>query len=354
MFELMFDSWFELSPYQLSQKEKEARLLATLTELHKHHQQHCLTYKHLFPGEPGETIESLPYIAVRLFKHVTLSSISPQHQFKTLFSSGTTGQAPAKVVLDQDTSRRQSKVLIKVLQDFLGKQRMPMLIIDHPGVLKSRETYTARGAGIQGISMFGRQSIYALNDDMSLNLEAVEAFCDSFSDQPILIFGFTFMVWKYFIHALQSIGKKLDLNNGTLLHSGGWKKLEAEKVSNADFKQTCTNMLGVSKIHNFYGMAEQVGSIFVECAAGHLHAPVYADVLIRHPITHRPMEMGDTGVIQVLSVVPTSYPGNLLLTEDLGHIIGVDDCECGRKGKYFHVDGRLPKSEVRGCSDTQQ
>jgi hypothetical protein len=40
------------------------------------------------------------------------------------------------------------------------------------------------------------------------------------------------------------------------------------------------------------------------------------------------------------------------LTEDLGVILGEDDCPCGRMGRYFRVQGRIPAAEVRGCSDT--
>ena len=32
--------------------------------------------------------------------------------------------------------------------------------------------------------------------------------------------------------------------------------------------------------------------------------------------------------------------------------MGIDDCKCGRKGKYFLVHGRIKKAELRGCSDT--
>ena len=353
MTELIADQWFELAPFALSQPEKEQRLSQTLMGLHQHHWQHCQPYQHLFAEAVNANLNDFPYLAVRLFKHLSLSSVPQAQHFKTLYSSGTSGQAPAKIILDQDTSRRQSKVLVKVLQDFLGKQRMPMLIVDHPGVLKQRDSYTARGAGIQGISIFGRQHCYALNDDMSLNLEAVLAFCQQHKGKPVLLFGFTFMVWQYFIQALKKQHIRLTLSQGTLLHSGGWKKLEAEKVSNDIFKQTCAEVLGVERVHNFYGMAEQVGSIFVECEAGHLHAPVFADVIVRDPLTFEVLDIGQSGLIQVLSVLPTSYPGHSLLTEDLGQIIGVDDCSCGRKGKYFAVHGRLPKAEVRGCSDTQ-
>jgi hypothetical protein len=62
--------------------------------------------------------------------------------------------------------------------------------------------------------------------------------------------------------------------------------------------------------------------------------------------------MGSTGLIQVLSVLPKSYPGHSLLTEDLGTILGQDDCSCGWNGKYFKVLGRIPQAELRGCSDT--
>ena len=95
-------------------------------------------------------------------------------------------------------------------------------------------------------------------------------------------------------------------------------------------------------------MAEQVGSVFVECEAGHLHAPQLADVVIRDPYTLAPLPQGQTGLIQVLSAIPSSYPGHSILTEDKGRVLGTDDCPCGRKGRYFEVHGRLPKTEVRG------
>lgn len=62
--------------------------------------------------------------------------------------------------------------------------------------------------------------------------------------------------------------------------------------------------------------------------------------------------MGEQGLIQVVSVLPVSYPGHSLLTEDEGIMLGEDDCACGRKGKYFSVLGRIKNAELRGCSDT--
>ena len=59
------------------------------------------------------------------------------------------------------------------------------------------------------------------------------------------------------------------------------------------------------------------------------------------------------GLIQLLSLLPTSYPGHNILTEDIGEIFGEDNCKCGLKGKYFLVHGRAKEAEVRGCSDVR-
>ena len=109
---------------------------------------------------------------------------------------------------------------------------------------------------------------------------------------------------------------------------------------------------GLKDIHDYYGMVEQTGCIYMECECGHLHASNFSDVIIRRPLDFSEAEIGETGVIQVVSTIPESYPGHSLLTEDEGCILGEDDCPCGRKGKYFKINGRLKNAEIRGCSDT--
>lgn len=344
--------------YGLSRADKRARLGAELTALTEHHRIHCPPYAQILdargwrPSTP-EALEDLPWLPVRLFKMYELRSVPQEQVFKTLTSSGTTGQAPSRIVLDKSTASFQTTALVRIMQAFLGKARLPMLIIDHPGVIKDRTSFSARGAGILGLSNFGRGHVYALNDDMRLNLEAVRTFARQHAGAPKLIFGFTFMVWLHFLLELERLGERLELDDAILFHSGGWKKLEALAVDNAEFKRRLRAACGALRIHNFYGMVEQVGSVFVECEHGHLHAPTFADVILRDPITWRPLPVGEQGVIQVLSALPRSYPGHSLLTEDLGTLRGEDNCPCGRQGHHFHVHGRMARAEVRGCSDTQ-
>jgi hypothetical protein len=354
----LLDPLYNLPVYGQTQADKEASLLPVLNALHQHHQNACQAYENIVKANgqssPVATLDELPYLAVRLFKQLELRSVEPEQVFKTLQSSGTTGQTPARIFLDRDTSSRQSKALVKILQETIGKQRLPMLIIDSPAVLKDKKLFSARGAGIQGLAFFGRDHTYALDENMQPNWPVIEAFAAKYAKQPILIFGFTFMLWLHFIQHLKKLKKPLLLEKAIVLHSGGWKKLEAQKVDNIAFKKCIAETIGATQVFNFYGMAEQVGSVFVECQQGHLHAPMLADVITRDPHTLLPSQLSETGLIQVISALPSSYPGQSLLTEDLGRILGVDDCACGRLGKYFKVLGRLPKTEVRGCSDTHQ
>ena len=99
-------------------------------------------------------------------------------------------------------------------------------------------------------------------------------------------------------------------------------------------------------------MVEQTGSIYIECSEGFLHASAYSDIVVRDVHNFQPLPVGEEGVIQVISMLPLSYPGHSLLTEDLGVIVGRDDCVCGRIGTYFLVQGRMKDAEIRGCSDS--
>ena len=147
----------------------------------------------------------------------------------------------------------------------------------------------------------------------------------------------------------------MDFGPGSvLLHGGGWKRLADRQVDNDQFKSFLRERFGFEKIFNYYGMVEQVGSIFMDCEKGHLHCPVVADVVMRDPVDYTTLPIGREGLIQVLSALPLSYPGHSLLTEDLGTLLGEDDCACGRLGRYFRVSGRLPQAELRGCSDTRE
>jgi len=350
---------FDLTqPYGLSAEHKRPLLLNTLNMLSDWHAEGCPAYagmrERLFRATPAASLEDLPYLPVRLFKTLDLASVPREQIIKTLTSSGTSGQAVSRIRLDRETSVRQTRVLAAIMAAFLGKQRLPMVVVDSSDLLKDRTQFNARAAGILGFSVFGRDHHYALDTELKLKAPELQAWLQAHSGQSVLLFGFTYVVWLGLCQEAERQGLRLDFGPGsTLIHGGGWKRLQDQQISNSEFKVRLHEQLGIRRVFNYYGMVEQVGSIFMECEHGHLHAPVFADVIIRHPQTLTPQPVGDPGVVQVLSALPLSYPGHSLLTEDVGTLHGEDDCPCGRRGRHFTVSGRLPQVEMRGCSDTR-
>jgi hypothetical protein len=339
--------------YSLEQPEKEALLVAELMRLTEHHRRNSTQYDRLLRAvPPGEItrLNQVPFLPVGLFKSHRLISIPERDVFKTLTSSGTTGQQVSRIVLDRDTAARQTQALAAIMTHVLGPTRLPMIIVDTPSVVKDRKTFSARGAGVLGMLTYGRNHFYALDEEMQLDRVGLQAFLKKYCDDTILLFGFTFMVWKYFFQQIRESG--LDLSRGVLVHSGGWKGLADEAVDNREFRRAFAAATGLTRVHNFYGMVEQVGSVSIEGDDGYLHTPNFAEVIIRDPVTWQEAPTGSVGVIQVVSVLPTSYPGHSILTEDLGAVRGIGTPSGGWGGKQLEVVGRIPKAELRGCSDT--
>ena len=354
---MTYEEILQLEPFDVPREKKRALFTQELLRMTEFHSNNCPKYASMlsalnYASSQINELEDIPFLPVRLFKELDLCSVPQDEVFKIMTSSGTSGQQVSKIYLDRITAANQQKTLVKIVTDITGASRMPMIIIDCPSVVKNRTMFSARGAGILGFSIFGRKKIYALNDDMEIQVDLIKEFLDAHKDEKILLFGFTFMIWQHFYKALLELKCKIDLSNAILIHGGGWKKMEQEAVSPEYFNASLSDVCGIPRVVNYYGMVEQTGCIYVECECGHLHSSTYSDVTIRRGKDFSMASVGENGIIQVVSLLPWSYPGHSLLTEDEGVLMGEDDCPCGRKGKYFKVLGRLKNAELRGCSDT--
>jgi len=335
-------------------------LLDKLNELTLLHYEKCPLYRWYLqsifpdfsPAKKSNELAELPWIPARAFKLFDLKSIDDSQVFKIMRSSGTTGQS-SSIYLDRLNSKKQQIELINTVAKTLGKHRLPMLAVDSELTVKDRHSFSARTAAINGFSVFAREREFALDRHLDLRLEAVIEFCDRNKGKPSLIFGFTFIVWQNLVRVLESRGIELDFSKSVLIHGGGWKKLEAEKVSNAEFREKIYQTLRCKDIHNYYGMIEQTGSIYMECSRGHLHAPENGDFIVRSKNNMEPLGEGELGLVQVLSSIQTSYPGHSILTEDEGFYLGHNHCDCGAPGKILALRGRTERAEIRGCSDAR-
>ena len=295
-------------------------------------------------------LEELPYIPIELFKNHELLSIDSKNIFKVMRSSGTSGDNPSKIFLDVSNAKAQTAALSKIFSDFTNLKRPGILICDNKRAISKNRSYSARAAGILGFSSLCRFPIFILDEEMNLLIDNIEELLSNNKTNEILLFGFTFIIWQHLLKKkLPNSLKKEFKNRVTLLHGGGWKKLESIKVSKLEFKERIYDFLGIEKCINYYGMVEQTGSIFMECEKGWLHENPLCSILARN---EKNLEISYSGIAQVISSIPTSYPGHSLLTDDLVKMKGVGGCSCGRNGAYFDIIGRLKYSETRGCSDT--
>ena len=356
---MTIDALIQLKPYSLTHTEKAAAYAELLTERTAFHRNQCEPYGRLLkalgvPENACFSTETAPMLPVSLFKELPLKSVPEEAVFKTLTSSGTTGQRVSQIFLDAATAAHQQQVLYRIIADFAGENRIPYLVFDTKKTLRDRTMFSARGAGILGFSLLASRTCYALDENMELDIPTVQNFLAEHRSEPLLAFGFTFIIYKHIIRVLEEKKIHLDIPNGILIHGGGWKNLMNEAVSAEEFKARITAATGIARISNYYGMAEQTGCIYMECPQGHLHASIWSDVLFRRARDFSVCSVGEQGIVQVLSPLPGSYPGHSLLTEDTGVLLGEDDCPCGRLGKYFSIIGRIPRAEIRGCSDTYE
>jgi hypothetical protein len=308
----------------------------------------------------AERIADLPYLPVGVFKaDPPLALVGADEVKRTLTSSATTAQVPSRVVLDAATARRMVKGVITIIRDFIGPARRPYLVIDTEANLAAHSELGARGAAIQSLSSFATETVCCLrpgkDGDSSLDVEKLLACAAKWKHSEVLVYGFTHVIWTQLVEPLQRQDISFDVPNVRVLHSGGWKRLEQQAVTRDVFTRGVASIFGCSpdRIIDYYGMVENVGVIYPDCDHGNKHVPAFADVVVRNPLTLAPVRRGERGLIQVCSVLPTSFPGFLLLTEDMAEVIDYEECPCGRRGTSFRFAGRAPKAEVRGCGNLE-
>jgi len=364
-FEEKVESLLTIPPYSQPPAERQAGLLEILKEELDYSCLRHAGYKNYIQNWPldyhsASRVADLPFLPVGMLKaNPPLSLVDPGAVKRTLTSSATTSQMPSRVVLDSPTARRMTKGVVTIVRDFIGPARRPYLVVDTPDFRGNGEGLGARGAAIQGLQPFASEITCCLSlddqGDLKLDRDRLREFAKDHQDTEVLVYGFTYILWNHLIKPLMAEDMCLNLRKARVLHSGGWKRLQDQAVDKTEFDQQLARTFGCSPdcIIDFYGMVETVGVIYPDCSEGNKHGPVFGDVIVRNPLTLEPVAEGEYGIVQVCSVLPTSFPGNLLLTEDMGQVIAYDRCPCGRRGISFRFAGRIPKAELRGCGNLQ-
>jgi len=352
---LDYNKLFDLDSFSLTIKKKNELFFSNIKKLSNFHYKYSNEFKlisnQLFKSKSKiKNISDIPFLHVSLFKNFDLISKKNVEKLSTFKSSGTTNTKKSKIHLDYKTAFLQSKALNKIFSNIVNKDT-DIFFLENKNFLNSKEIMSAKGAAIKGFGQLCRNKFFLLNKSNKLDLTTLKKYIQKHKNKKFVIFGFTSSIWFNLITEMKKKKIKLKRNSGLIIHGGGWKKMFNLKVSNSKFKKEAKNLLGVKHIYNYYGMIEQTGSVFLECEKGYFHCSLFSDILTRNSKLEL-CKTNEPGLIQTLSLLPVSYPGQSLLTEDIGIIHGIDNCKCGKLGKYFTVLGRVPDAELRGCSDT--
>jgi hypothetical protein len=330
--------------------DKKNNFLECVRSLNNHHLKLCKSFKNIieangFKIELKNKIEDEFFLPVNIFKRFNLLSIKEKNINNQLQSSGTSGNV-SKIFLDNNSALVNNRILFKILKNEFKNFNIPIVFLDKEP--SQNNIFDARKAAVKGFSILSKNKHYVVNQDDSLNLNKFNKIVKETKDKPAYIFGFTSVLWSLFNKYSSLI--ESNLSNFTIIHGGGWKKMSDNNINIEKFNNFFFKKFKIKNIKNYYGMVEQIGSIFFNCEFNFFHTHAFSDIVIRDKnLQHQPFKQ--IGFVQLISLLPRSYPGHSILTEDLGTIFGEDDCKCGRAGKYFKIWGRLPKSEIRGCSD---
>lgn len=353
-----------MPPYEHSAEADKLYMQALQEELQFHYdhneayRQFC-NRKGFDPHMLLTDIAQIPLVAVSVFKELGFSLASvPKEDIRLRLQSSATSGTPSTIVVDKETSRRQAKAMVKVMQEVIGRERKPFLVMDIDPRSEFKALLGARFAAITGYLNFASKAAYFLKANEKkvsyFDVEAMQEYLQTLpAEQPVVVFGFTYILYSQVLKALQASNVKLHLPKGSkIIHIGGWKKLESEKVEKSLFNKQLSDVFGIepTDVVDIYGFTEQMGLNYPDCPCGCKHTSNYVRVLVRDTQTREMLPAGKEGMLEFISPVPHSYPGNAVLTDDLGYILD-EPCPCGRGGTRFVVTGRLKKAEIRGCGD---
>ena len=103
----------------------------------------------------------------------------------------------------------------------------------------ARALLGARFAAVTGYLKFASKTGYFLKTtDKGVSYFDIDAIQDYVAqlpqEQPAVVFGFTYILYQNVLKTIEEKGAKINLPKGSkIIHIGGWKKLESEKIDKA-------------------------------------------------------------------------------------------------------------------------
>ncbi len=269
-----------------------------------------------------DSVAAIPYLPIELFKSHTIycGTQPPEVVFTSSATSGTTpSRHPMQSLALYEQAFRSS------FDSFYGNPAGWSLYALLPNYLRRKGSSLVYMAD-RLIADCGSGGFYL--DDYESLIEAM-----SRDTKPKILLGVSYALWDL---AEQYAPK---MRNTIVMETGGMKGYR-EEISKPEFHQILCQAFGVSEIHSEYGMAELTSQAY-SAGRNRFRTPAWMRVTARDindPFTLLPANTrGGLNIIDLANWYSCAF----IQTQDVGRVAA---------DGAFEVEGRIDRSDIRGCN----
>ena len=269
-----------------------------------------------------DRLQKIPFLPVEIFKirDVYCGGREPEIVFT---SSATTGMTPSRHPMARISD--YEKTFTAAFETFYGPASRYALFALLPSYLERKGSSLIKMAD-KLIERCGAGGFYLYDYE---KLMADMAACR----KPKILLGVSYALWELAERHAPQLGDTI------VMETGGMKGHRRE-LPKAEFHRLLCSAFGVEKIHSEYGMAELTSQAYSD-GNGIFRAPRWMKILTRDvndPFDIRPE--GSRGGVNIIDLANLSSCA-FIQTQDMGRTL-----PDGR----FTIEGRIDRSEIRGCN----
>ena len=303
-----------------------------------------------------DDISKIPVLPTLFLKSHDLFSIQESKLMFKATSSGTNGN-PSKMGLDFYTTWLALQMVLRTFSFHkLFSIRPTNYIV--LGYQPSRHnkmgaTKTAFGATLLAPPLHREYALRDTGEAYEINLEGVITALQRYekAKHPVRLIGFPAFL-LFLLEALEESDIRLKLHPRSMIFTaGGWKRFFFQKADRNELYQRAVKTLGISEAncHDFFGSVEHP-VLYCDCTHHHFHIPLYSRIIIRDPVTLKPLPFGEPGLLNLITPLMGSMPYTSIMTDDLAILNEEDLCGCEIGSPWFEILGRVGLENIKTCA----
>ena len=304
-----------------------------------------------------DDLADLPFLPTALFKRRRLFALPRRRLLWVVTSSGTSTGRASEVGFSAGDLWAGLKMVLHIcrLRRLLSLRPCHYVVFGYQPRLRNRKgvSWTSFGVTFFAPALSRTYALMWNKGDYKLDLGAVQDAIvkHSASRFPLRFMGFPAYAW-FLMKRMDEQGVYVRLPKGSkLMLGGGWKQFYAEEVDKSEFYALAKKVLGLDDkdIIEFYGAVEHP-IFYNDCERHHFHVPIYSRVLIRDPVTLRPVPNGTPGLVNLITPMDVGTPLLSVMTDDLGILHDADECGCGLDAPWLEILGRVGLQDIKTCA----